>query len=202
MEHTNNNVSSSFYVDFRIPVLIEFIFFLPSYTVLLVVPMNVEFLVHRNGEWTMLMLGESILSLLIVDVPEEDTEYFTTFYCSLMTVILLQYLYFRSQPHNADDHAVRKDKHLGMMWTIVLFVYSASLVALGVALMLFVLSFSSSSSDSDHEDDPHRRTLFDNAARRLVGGVARRHIRPKKWNNELPTYSRCPWHWCMFPWTC
>jgi hypothetical protein len=59
--------------------------------------MNVEFLVHRNGEWTMLMLGESILSL--------------------MTAILLQYLYFRSQPHNADDHAVRKGKNLGMMWT-------------------------------------------------------------------------------------
>jgi hypothetical protein len=84
-------------------------------------------------------------------------------------VILLQYLYFRSQPNNADDHAVLKDKNLGMIWTVVLFVYSASLVALGVALTLFVLSFSSS-SDSAHDDDPHRRTLFDDT-RRLAGGV-------------------------------
>jgi hypothetical protein len=52
-----------------------------------------------------------------------------------------------------------------------MFFYSASLVALGVALTLFVLSFSSSSDSDYQDDDPHRRTLFDNA-RRLAGGGA------------------------------
>lgn len=46
------------------------------------VPMNVDFALHRNGEWIMLMLGESIFSLLIVDVPNETTEFHITFYLS------------------------------------------------------------------------------------------------------------------------
>ena len=90
----------------------------------------------------MLMLGEPILSLLIVDVPTESDEYFWTFYCSLATVILLEYLHFRSQPHHADDHAARRDKNAGMMLGWFHQVYSASLIALGAAFTLFVMEFS------------------------------------------------------------
>jgi hypothetical protein len=107
-----------------------------------VVPSNIDFILHRSSEWIMLMLGESILSLLIVDVPEEDSGYFNTFYCSLMTVILLQYLHFRSQPHHADGHALRRDKNAGIGFTWFQFIYSAALVALGAAYTLFVLEFS------------------------------------------------------------
>ena len=39
------------------------------------VPMNLKFVIHRNAEWAMLMLGESIFSLLIV--PVEHTFEFT-----------------------------------------------------------------------------------------------------------------------------
>ena len=34
-------------------------------------PMNVGFYIHRVGEFTMLMLGESVFSLVIVDVPND-----------------------------------------------------------------------------------------------------------------------------------
>lgn len=30
--------------------------------------MNVNYAIHRYGEWTILMLGETVLSLLIVDI--------------------------------------------------------------------------------------------------------------------------------------
>jgi hypothetical protein len=109
------------------------------------------------------MLGESILSLLIIDVPGEDTDYFVTFYCSLMTVILLQYLHFRSQPHNADDHVVRRDKNAGYCWTVMQFVYSASLIALGASFTIFVLDFS-----YDDDDESRRLTMLDD--RLLAGG--------------------------------
>ncbi len=89
------------------------------------------------------MLGESILSLLIVDVPAEDTGYFTTFYCSLLTVIFLQYLHFRSMPHNADDHAMRRSKNRGMVWGLMKYTYSCALIALGAAFTLFIMSFAS-----------------------------------------------------------
>lgn len=64
---------------------------------------------HSNVR-IMLMLGESVFSLLIV-APLEDPDYYTSFFCSLLTVILLQYLHFKSQPEAADHHAMRRSKN-------------------------------------------------------------------------------------------
>ena len=103
------------------------------------------------------MYGECILSLLIEDVPQEDGNYFWTFYFSLMTVILLQYLHFRSQPHDADDHVFRRSKDRGLVWKVFLFVYASSLVALGASFTLFVRSFASDETASmGSEADDHR----------------------------------------------
>jgi hypothetical protein len=135
---------------------------------LLVVPINVSFTIHRDGEWTMLMYGECILSLLIEDIPQEDGNYFWTFYFSLMTVILLQYLHFRSQPHDADDHVFRRSKDRSLVWKVFLFVYATSLIALGSSFTLFVRSFSvddptdgfndgkGSGTDADKDNSSHR----------------------------------------------
>jgi hypothetical protein len=134
----------------------------------LVIPMNIDFTIHRYSEWTMLMLGESILSLLIVDVPEENQDFFATFYCSLLMIIMLQYLQFRSQPHHADDHACRKDKNLGILWNMFQFIYSAALISLGAALTLFLLSF------TFEESGDHRllQEMFMMQPRQLAGGGA------------------------------
>jgi hypothetical protein len=64
---------------------------------------------------------------------------------------LLQFLHFRSQPHLADDHVMRRSKNRGMYWNGFWYIYSSSLVSLGAAYTLFVLSFSTTSGDS------HRR---------------------------------------------
>jgi len=120
-----------------------------------VVPINVDFMIHRNGEWNMLMLGESILSLLIVDVPSEDKQYYATFYSGLLTVILLQYLHFRSQPDHADEHALRRNKDAGVGWTCFHMIYSAALIAVGAAFTLMVLEF----TYADYEGDDNHRFL-------------------------------------------
>ncbi|CAB9505398.1 expressed unknown protein [Seminavis robusta] len=121
----------------------------------LIIPMNVDFCIHRNGEWCMLMLGESLLSLLIVDVSENDN-YYATFFSALLTVILLQYLHFRSQPHHADAHAWRRNKDAGVGWTGMHQIYSAALVSLGAAFTLMVLEFT---YQTESDDDNHRRFL-------------------------------------------
>ena len=128
-----------------------------------VVPMNIDFSIHRTSEWTMLMLGESILSLLIVDVPTENNDYFATFYCSLLTVVLLNILHFRSQPHLADQHASRRDKNAAIFWMFFQFLYSMALVGLGAAFTLFVIEFSY---------DDHRRLGEAIDGRLLAGGGA------------------------------
>jgi len=118
--------------------------------------MNIEFAIHRNGEWTMLMLGESIFSLLIVDVPNENNDFFATFYCGILTVILLQYLHFRSQPHDPDRHAMRRSKNAAMGLTFLNHVYSFALVTLGAAFTFFLTAFA--------EEDEGRRLALVSAS--------------------------------------
>jgi hypothetical protein len=118
--------------------------------------MNVEFMIHRNGEWISLMLGESIFSLLIVNVPNEDSEFFTTFYFGILTVMLLQYLHFQSQPHDPDHHAMRRHKNVGVLWPIAMNIYSFALVCLGASYTYFLTDF----EDND----------IGEARRRLGGG--------------------------------
>mmetsp|Transcript_8471 Transcript_8471/g.14026 ORF Transcript_8471/g.14026 Transcript_8471/m.14026 type:complete len:587 (+) Transcript_8471:76-1836(+) len=104
------------------------------------IPMNIAFVIHRDGEWIMLMLGESILSLLIVDITEND-EYYTTFFCGILTIIALQYLHYRSQPHDPNLHAMRRDKDAGIWWGFTNGVYSCALIGVGVSYKLFLYEF-------------------------------------------------------------
>jgi Bacterial low temperature requirement A protein (LtrA) len=121
--------------------------------------MNIDFCIHRHGEWIMLVLGESVLSLLIVDGFARD--WFMVFYCGVVTVILLQYLHFRSQPHNPDSHAMRRHKNAGILYGTLFSWYSAALVVVGASYKLFLY-------ESAGDYDSHRRLL--DYARLLAGG--------------------------------
>mmetsp|Transcript_19003 Transcript_19003/g.26753 ORF Transcript_19003/g.26753 Transcript_19003/m.26753 type:complete len:337 (+) Transcript_19003:1-1011(+) len=109
------------------------------------VPINIEFCIHRYGEWTMLMLGESILSLLIVnDVPSSQdyvAKYYTTFYVGVVSVTLLQYLYFKSQPHSADHHAMRRTRISGFSYGWITQLYSAALIVVGVSYKMILTEY-------------------------------------------------------------
>ncbi|KAI2491721.1 hypothetical protein MHU86_22830 [Fragilaria crotonensis] len=127
------------------------------------VPLNINLVIHRDGEWIMLMLGESILSLLIVDVSDGE-DYYVTFYCGILTVVSLHYLHYRSQPHDADDHATRRHKDAGIWWSMVNAVYSASLIAVGVSYKLFMYEFTYGERRLENGED----SLIE---RDLAGGV-------------------------------
>lgn len=113
------------------------------------VPMNIDFVLHRNGEWIMLMLGESVFSILIVDIPNESLDFYKTFYFSLLTIVLMQYLHFRSQPDHADHHAMRRSKNSGMSWSLFQIAYSFALVALGAAFTIFLTVFANEENNDD-----------------------------------------------------
>lgn len=57
-----------------------------------VVPMNIPYLIHRYGEWTNLVLGESILSLLTAATSKDnkylgvDFSFLSTFFSALVLV--------------------------------------------------------------------------------------------------------------------
>ena len=101
----------------------------------LLVPMNLEFTLHRLGEWVMLMLGESVLSLLIA--PQSNgAKYYVTFYTGITAVTMLQYLFFRTQPFAIDDHAGRRSLAGAFLFTEMLTIYSACLIVFGGAYKL------------------------------------------------------------------
>jgi hypothetical protein len=105
-----------------------------------------DFCIHRYGEWTMLMLGESILSLLIVEISD-NRNYYVTFYAGILSVVLLQYMHFRSQPHHADEHAMRRSKEAGFAFSILMQIYSAALIVLGVDYKMLLYEYTYENED-------------------------------------------------------
>ena len=69
------------------------------------VPSNIDYLIHRYGEFVMLMIGEGVLSLLIVETVESK-EYFMTVGCGLLTMIFIHVLKMESEPHDSTKHAL------------------------------------------------------------------------------------------------
>ena len=125
--------------------------------------MNIDYAIHRYGEWTMLMLGETVLSLLIVGVKEEP-DYYKTFYSGIISISLLEYMHFRSQPHHADEHAMRRKKERGYAYLLLLQLYSAALIILGASykMLLYEFNYSDDYGTDEYasEADAHRRMLF------------------------------------------
>jgi hypothetical protein len=128
--------------------------------------MNIDYSIHRYGEWVMLMLGESILSLLIVDVSQ-GVHYYWTFLSGVVSIILLQYLHFRSQPEDADEHAMRRSRPAGVCFTYLMYAYSMALIILGTSYKMFLFEFLYKEED---DNDKRRMLLFPLFQRFLAGG--------------------------------
>ncbi|CAB9525412.1 expressed unknown protein [Seminavis robusta] len=129
------------------------------------VPMNVDYAIHRYGEWIMLMLGESVLSLLIVGA-QQDYNYYKTFYCGIISISLLQFMHFQSQPHHADDHAIRRKKERGYLFVVMVQIYSGALIILGASYKMMLYEFvyraeyAKAAGYEEEEDNGYHRMLL------------------------------------------
>ncbi len=131
------------------------------------VPINIDFVIHRIGEWTMLMLGESILSLLIVnDVHHKaQVEYYTTFYVGIVSVTLLQVLYFRTQPHSADHHAMRRTRKSGIAFNYFIQFYSAALIVVGASYNMLLSEYTEKYfNDAEDKNEDYERWLAESSS--------------------------------------
>ena len=68
-------------------------------------PSPPDYAIHRYGEWILLMIGEGILSLLIVETVEVGDYYVITIF-GVLTIIFIQILKFESEPFHAEGHAM------------------------------------------------------------------------------------------------
>ena len=143
---------ASFVVELTVYPLFYFLVFLPRMGVshkTVLVPLNLEYLIHRIGEWVMLMLGESILSILTIGhhqatidtVEEGHSSRIPTaipFYAGILQITMFQYLFFRSQPSEAKDHVMRRSQWGGMFFFYNHTFYSAALILVGCSFKMIL----------------------------------------------------------------
>jgi len=106
------------------------------------VPSNVHFCMHRYGEWFMLMFGESIMSLLIVEGDNESWNHNLKFYAGILSVTLLAQLHFKSEPLHNEDHALSRSRSSHYLYTALLVpIYSMALIATGICYKMFLYDY-------------------------------------------------------------
>ena len=88
----------------------------------------------------MLLLGESILSILIVETSD-SLEYHITFFAGIISIVALQYCHYRYQPHSPTEHAFRRSIRAGATFYLIMIIYCFGLVALGTAYKLFLKEY-------------------------------------------------------------
>jgi len=130
------------------------------------IPLNVDFCIHRYGELTMLILGEAILSLIIVDEGDGLGKYVSTLYGGLLATILLQLLHYRSLPHKVSEHALQRGKNAGVIWYQMYVFYSAALLSVGVCFKLFLYQIQKGDPDKKSDEG------YEGHGRLLAGGKA------------------------------
>jgi Bacterial low temperature requirement A protein (LtrA) len=119
------------------------------------IPTNIDFQIHRYGEFIMLMLGESVLSLLIVE-PTELSHYYVTACVGIVTVIFLQALKFDSEPSNADNHCLWRGVKASYVYSLLIQLLSVSLIGFGVSFKVMLATIYKE-GDYYNADEENRR---------------------------------------------
>jgi len=103
------------------------------------VPVHTDYCLHRYGEWVMLMIGESMLSL-VVGVRLADTlSFYAVFTAGFVSAVALQFLHYSTQPFEREAHAMhRSPARAGLLWQQCIAHYSVALIAFGVALKVLL----------------------------------------------------------------
>jgi hypothetical protein len=78
------------------------------------------------------MIGESILSLLIIKTTK-SSEYYIIASLGTLTVIVIQALKFESEPSHAEGHALWRSTEATMIFSLLIQLLSIGLIAFGVS---------------------------------------------------------------------
>ena len=108
----------------------------------------------------MLMFGESIMSLLIVEGDNESWNHNLKFYAGILSVSFLAQLHFKSEPGHDEDHALSRSRSSNYLYTAWLVpVYSMALIATGVCYKMFLYNYMKKYTQDDANYDSNHRNL-------------------------------------------
>lgn len=103
------------------------------------IPINVSFMLKRYGEFTILMLGEGVLQIIISDVDADDLSgHLKTFGLSFIILSCLFTMSFYMLPYEPHEHAFRKSSPAALIVSLVLPFTFSSIIGVGVALKLIL----------------------------------------------------------------
>lgn len=101
------------------------------------VPIHVEFTIHRYGEFTMLFLGESIISIIVVDV-QSSADFISTYFLCYFLVATLALLVFESIPFHPDQHAIRRSALRFLVYLSIHSMQCIGLITIGTGFKLIL----------------------------------------------------------------
>jgi len=106
------------------------------------VPMSVHLCMHRLGEWTMLMIGETVLGL--VTVAQSDAVLPYLIFCAGMIIATsLSFQHYAAYPESPSKHVLGKSMitYPGLVYMFgMIYVYSPSLIMVGVSTRVLLMS--------------------------------------------------------------
>lgn len=105
-------------------------------------PFNIEFVIHRYNEFIMLMIGETILSLIIADSPNSDSteEHYAAFISGFIIIVALLHGYQMTEPHHANEHVLRRSMTAGMFHGYSLMYKALATVLIGISFKLILIA--------------------------------------------------------------
>jgi hypothetical protein len=116
-----------------------------------------------------------------------------TFYCGIVSVALMQYLYYKSQPHYGDAHSIRRSRVSGLVFVILLQIFCTALIIIGVSYKMLVAEYEENApkidsyTDSLNVDKDDLNHLF---GRMLAGGSSSKY-------NEEERRQRISYFFCF-----
>jgi len=134
------------------------------------VPIAMTYLIHRFGEWIMLLQGEGVLSLLLLDVEKDDPFEVIAVGSGMLMIVLLNFQVFSTYPSNSETHAMRRSRKAGFKYVVIIqFVLPMILVGIIVATKVLVKL-------KHYEDDDHYPSFSYIAQGTFFGGLALCHF--------------------------
>jgi hypothetical protein len=104
------------------------------------VPMNVSYVIHRVGEFAMLMIGETVLSLLVVVMANASKNYLM-FGTGMLVACNLHFHHFSTYPPDPSKHVLHKgtfDYRSLSYICIMIYLYPFCLILIGVCLKVLL----------------------------------------------------------------
>ena len=106
------------------------------------VPSHISYFIHRIGEFTMLMVGESVLSLTALKNMTPTVEFYFSLICGFFITSSIMFIQYSTSEFHAEKHVLRRSGKYGICWFHVKFMQSFFLVTFGVGLRIMLQSYS------------------------------------------------------------